>query len=70
MSDDGSQKPKTQKIKKIHGSGSHPTKKEKATMAIKNILNITLEQCIEYYETLGIAFCIRDGQLKGFYKNV
>ena len=47
-----------------------PTKKEKTTMAIKDILNITLEQCIEYYETLGIAFCIRDGQLKGFYKNV
>lgn len=45
-------------------------KKEKKKMAIKDILNITLEQCYEYYEQLGVGFCVKDGKLKGFYKNV
>lgn len=39
-------------------------------MEIKNILNITLEQCYEYYEKYGIGFNIKDGRIKGFYKNV
>ena len=39
-------------------------------MVIKDILSITLEQAYEIYKTLGVGFCIRDGRIKGFYKNV
>ena len=39
-------------------------------MLIKDILSITLEQAYEIYGTLGVGFCIRDGRIKGFYKNV
>lgn len=37
-------------------------------MAIKDIKNITLEQALEIYKTMGIGFIVRDGKLKGFTK--
>lgn len=37
-------------------------------MAIKDIHNITLEQAMEIYITMGIGFIIRDGKLKGMTK--
>ena len=43
--------------------------KEKDIM-MKGILNITLETAYECYKEKGIGFCIKDGKLKGFYKNV
>lgn len=37
-------------------------------MAIREIHNITLEQAMEVYKTMGIGFIIRDGKLKGMTK--
>lgn len=41
-----------------------------ADMKIMNILEITLEDAYRWYEEQGLGFCIRDGKIKGFYKNV
>lgn len=35
-------------------------------MAIKDILTITLEEALKYYEEFGLSFIIKDGKLKGF----
>lgn len=37
-------------------------------MRINNINNITLEQAVKIYNTMGMSFIIRDGKLKGFIK--
>lgn len=37
---------------------------------VKDIKEITLEQAYECYMTWGLGFCIKDGIIKGFYKNV
>lgn len=34
-------------------------------MKLKDIKNITIEQAMEVYRTLGISFIIKDGKLKG-----
>ena len=36
---------------------------------IKEVLNITLEEAVLFYETYGLGFIIRDGKLKGFNIN-
>ncbi|WP_279309961.1 hypothetical protein [Romboutsia sp. 1001713B170207_170306_H8] len=37
-------------------------------MAIKDILNITVEEARQIYEQMNISFICRDGKLKGFKK--
>lgn len=41
-----------------------------ADVKIANILEMTLEDAYKWYAEYGLGFCIRDGKLKGFYKNV
>lgn len=41
-----------------------------AQTTIENIMEITLEDAYRWYEEHGLGFCIKDGKLKGFYKNV
>ena len=41
-----------------------------ANLTIENILTLTLEDAYKWYEEHGLGFCIKDGKLTGFYKNV
>lgn len=38
-------------------------------MKVVDVLNITLEEAVLFYETYGMGFIIRDGKLKGFNVN-
>ena len=45
-------------------------RKTMANLTIENILTLTLEDAYKWYEEYGLGFCIRDGKISGFYKNV
>ena len=38
-------------------------------MKVVDVLNITLEEAVLFYETYGMGFIIKDGKLKGFNVN-
>ena len=45
-------------------------RKTMANLTIENILTLTLEDAYKWYEEFGLGFCIKDGKISGFYKNV